>query len=375
MKKLYKVLLVVRNLAIGGAERHVVNIVRNVDPAQISLSVCILVNDVQQYLLPEIEQVGVPVFISPYYKNDPRVLGWLAGVLRRENMDVAHSFLWRSDAVLALVSKLFGYQPIICTERGDRTLNINRGGLFRSYDRLVIFKQAVRICANSQFGAQALIKLGCAPEKIDIISNGIDLLEIEKYKSTQNFKKNGLPDNCHVIGCVSRLEQYKGVDTIIKAIHEIRRTGLDNVYLTIIGDGPYRKQLETLCEQLGIQERIIFTGFQVPAIGWIKGFEVGLLANELTEHCSNSILEYMACGKPVIATRVGGNPELVTHNKTGLLVAPGDHISMAEAIKYLIEHPDIARHMGELGRARIENEFNMQTIASRYIDLWQKVVR
>jgi len=63
----------------------------------------------------------------------------------------------------------------------------------------------------------------------------------------------------------------------------------------------------------------------------------------------------------------------VTHNKTGLLVEPGDHISLAEAIKYLIDHPDLAKQMGELGRARIESEFNMQTIASRYVDLWQKV--
>jgi len=153
LKKPYKVLLVVRNLAIGGAERHVVNIVRNVNPALISLSVCILVNDVRQYLLPEIEQAGVPVFISPYYKNDPRVLGWLAEILRRENIDAAHSFLWRSDAVLALVSRLFGFQPIICTERGDRTLNVNRGRLFHIYDRLITFKQAVKICANSQLGA------------------------------------------------------------------------------------------------------------------------------------------------------------------------------------------------------------------------------
>lgn len=91
------------------------------------------------------------------------------------------------------------------------------------------------------------------------------------------------------------------------------------------------------------------------------------------ESIFSAILGYTPLGKPVIATNVGGTPELVVDGETGLLVRPGDSHGLAHAIQYMLEHPEQAVQMGLKGRARIESEFRMETIAARYIDLWQDV--
>jgi glycosyltransferase involved in cell wall biosynthesis len=114
-------------------------------------------------------------------------------------------------------------------------------------------------------------------------------------------------------------------------------------------------------------------GSHFPAIGYIKDFDVGVLGTHTSEHCSNSILEYMACRKPVVATNVGGNPELIVDQETGLLVEPKNVSSMSQAILKLIDNPSLASRMGSRGRERIENEFNIENIVEKYLSLWQEV--
>lgn len=371
-----RVALIIRTLSIGGAECHVVKLARNVDRSRVSLSVSLLVRSAKHVLQPQVEQAGVPVFVSPYHKNDPRLLRWLTRMLRRESIDVAHSFLWRSDATLSLTSLLSGYRPVIGSVRGGR----GRSGKSARYilrdlvDRHLVFRRAIKMVANSQFGAGLLVRKGCPQEKVTVIPNGVDLARIDAIEKAPLRQWADVPPGGFIVGYVGRLVAHKGVDNILNAARLLQRAGRDDVWFVIVGDGPERERLEFLAGQLGVHENVVFTGFQVPPTGLTRNFDVALLTTTAaTEHCSNSILEYMACRKPVIATNVAGNPELVLDGETGLLVEPGDPEALAQAIVQMLENPARMRQMGEQGRARIEREFRMETAAARFADLWREV--
>jgi glycosyltransferase involved in cell wall biosynthesis len=109
-------------------------------------------------------------------------------------------------------------------------------------------------------------------------------------------------------------------------------------------------------------------------IPFIKAFDMAVLVTrQNTEHCSNSILEYMACKRPVIATKVGGNPELIINGVSGLLVEPDNPIAVANAIQEVITNPDWSRGMAEAARTKIEREFRIENIAGKFVSLWQDV--
>jgi len=371
-----RVALIIRTLSIGGAERHVVKLARSVDRSRVSLSVFLLVHSAKHVLQPQVEQAGVPVFVSPYHKNDPRLLRWLTRMLRREAIDVAHSFLWRSDATLALTSLLVGYRPVVGSARGDRGRSAAgaKYALRDLVDRQLVFRRLAKMVANSQFGGRLLVSKGCPPERISVIRNGVDLDQIDAIEKAPLRAWSNLPLDGYIVGYVGRLVAHKGVDVILRAAHLLQRAGRDDVRFVIVGDGTEREHLEALAGQLGVSERVAFTGFQVPPIGLMRNFDVGLLTTTAaTEHCSNSILEYMACRKPVIATNVAGNPELVLDGETGLLVEPGDPEALAQAILQMVENPARMRQMGEQGRIRIEREFRMETVAPRFVELWREV--
>jgi glycosyltransferase involved in cell wall biosynthesis len=372
IKQPLRVALVTRNLTTGGAQRHIVKLCQTVPRTKVTLSIFLLIQDEPPELLQDLKPYDIPVFISPFRRHHPRVLRWLADGLRNNQIQVAHSFLWAADATASLTRALFSRVPLICSERGDRAYSLytrNRN----LYDRLITFQMADYLCAPSEFGGRVLIAKGCNPAKVEVIPNGVDLKRIDSFEPVNLRKMLDWPEDCQVVGLVSRLDWYKGVDTLIKAVADIESKQV--LRCAIIGDGPQRAELERLVYSLGVADRIAFLGRRVPVEAFVKNFDIAVLTTRTeTEHCSNSILEYMAYSRPVIATHTGGNPELVIPNETGLLVGPDDPIDLAHAIRHLLENPDLARQMGRQGRARIEQKFQMEMITARFMDLWHKTM-
>lgn len=363
--------LITRSLMIGGAQHQIVQLCRNVSENDVRISLFLLVSEEAADLASEVPE-NVKVFNSPFSHKDPRIVKWLGNHLETQGIQVAHSFLWTSDALASFSKTLFSSTPLICSERGDRAPELGYYSFWRNlYDRLVTFRKADLVCANSNFGRGILVESGCDPEKVRVIHNGVDLDNIDSKASLNLRDLLAWPKNSQIVGMVSRLIWYKGVDFFLRAMATIQDRA--SIYCLIIGDGPDRSKLEHLAQTLGIPEKVVFLGSHFPAIGYIKDFDVCVLGTHTSEHCSNSILEYMACRKPVVATNVGGNPELIVDQETGLLVEPKNVSSMSQAILKLIDNPSLASRMGTRGRERIENEFNIENMVEKYLSLWQEV--
>ena len=371
MQQSLRIAIVTRSLMMGGTQRHIVKLCRSLRQDDVSLAVFLLMHDEPQDLLPELQHTGAPVLISPFKRRDPRVARWLADSISAMQANVVHSFLWTADAVTSFSKLVLGGPPLVCSERGDRGAGVYYSIARNLYDRLVSFRIAKRFCANSNFGGNLLAREGCAPNKIRVIHNGVDLNHVDSSSPLDLRKTLQWPSACRIVGIVSRLDEYKGVDRLIHALAGIRdRT----VRCVIIGDGPQRALLEQLTSDLRMNERIAFMGTQKQVEPIIKGFDVAILATRTdTEHCSNSIMEYMACRRAVIATSVGGNSELIEDGVSGFLVAPNDSAALGRAIEEMISNPTLSHRMGEAGRIRIEQEFNMKDVAGRFASLWYEV--
>jgi glycosyltransferase involved in cell wall biosynthesis len=161
-----------------------------------------------------------------------------------------------------------------------------------------------------------------------------------------------------VVGTVAHLSPEKGLRYLIEAASMIPSVQ-SRLRFVIVGDGQCRSELETLVQDLDLSDCFHFTGFQDRTVQVTRTFDMFVLPS-LSEGLSSAILTAMACSLPVIATSVGGIPELVKHGVTGLLVPPADPRGLAQAIQHLLDDPEGAFQMGLQGRKRAEEHFTLQ---------------
>ncbi len=365
------VAIVARTLDVGGAERQIVNLARSIDRSIVNLQVLLLVRDARHVFKPELERLGVPVHLPDLSRNDPRIALWLRRQLGHYRIRVAHSFLWRSDAITAVTSMLPSRRrfAFIASERGDRGLRTHTPQR-NAFDRAFTFRLATAVCANSHYGARVLSRLGCPEKKIVVIPNGFDIKAPIQAGTSPAAGATQCGDQEFVVGYVGRLAPEKGIETLIEAAALVRPEGDRSIRFVVVGDGPERNRLERLAAALGVRDRVHFLGQVTPALPAIRSMSLGVLPSRDSEASSNSIIEFMASEKPVAATNIGGNPELVVDGETGWLFEPGNAKALAAIVRSAYNSPAAAAIRGAAGRARIESEFSSQRQAERYQRLW-----
>lgn len=363
------VAIVTPTLDTGGNERQIVKLSSAIDHDQVELTIVILFGAYRHALADDVDK-RVRVVRPRYLHHDPRIPEWLRDAISGRRVDVVHSFLWNADVYAAAAKRRGGEFALICSERGDRSLHGPLSPLRRSIDRYLTFRQADLFAANSEYGRELLVQRGFPRERTHVVRNGIDVGAIDAIAGVDLRRQYGWRDDAVVIGTVSRLIDYKGIDVLIDAMNKVS----DDLRCVIVGDGPHRGALERRVHRNHLQERIVFAGMQRSPESFMKAFDIFVLPTISTEHCSNAILEAMACGKPVIATRVGGNGELVSDGGSGLLVDPGKSEELARAIQHLAADRELRLQMGAAGRTRIEEEFLMEVIAPRLTALWRSAV-
>jgi glycosyltransferase involved in cell wall biosynthesis len=218
---------------------------------------------------------------------------------------------------------------------------------------------AHRMVANSRAAANQLISQGVAPGRIDIIPNGIDL---SMFPVRQ---RSARPTKITMVAC---LRQEKRIEVLIASVPRIL-TRYPDVEFQIVGDGRCREQLMEVATALGVLPQVRFMGHRddVPAI--LSESDLFVLPSE-SEASPNVILEAMAAGLPVVASNVGGIPELVTDGVTGSLVPPADSDALAAALLDLLDHPGRATAFGQAGRARIEQEYSFDRMVMQFETLY-----
>jgi glycosyltransferase involved in cell wall biosynthesis len=268
---------------------------------------------------------------------------------------------------LAAALRLGGYRArLVATEHGaiflherdslKKRASYDLGRLLgsRAIDVEVAVSEAALIAAKRHFHTSELVK----------IPSGVDLT---LFRPSGEQPASGAP---FVIGYVGRLDEGKGVELLVDSVLSIPCDHEINV--RIAGTGPLQQALQARVAALPQDGRIIFEGLvdDIPAF-WAK-CSLAVAPSDISENVPLAVLEAMACGKPVVASRLGGVPEIVIDGETGVLFPPGDHEALVRAIVRYVNDPALAMRHGAEGRSRCELEFDIDDTARSYIDLFDR---
>jgi glycosyltransferase involved in cell wall biosynthesis len=364
---------VVDHLKIGGAQTHLVQVLSRLDRDRFVPMVCALKADGE--LRGVLEGMGVPVFDGGLGRTlmgwgGARVLLRLAGLLRRERVDVAHSYLFHPNVLAPIAGRLAGVRAAVVSKRSlDRYPSPIRRYACRVGNAL-----ADRITVNAEaIGRFVRSEEGCRAEKMVLIPNGVsdDTLNAS-FDGRRKRAELGLAPDGHVVGAVSRLAWKKGIRYLLEAAPQVLESVPDASFV-IAGDGPLREELEAQAGALGIRDRVVFLGSRRDGLELLSAFDVFVLPSVI-EGMSNALLEAMAMGLPVVATGVGGNMEVVADGRTGFLVPPGDPDPMAAAIVKLLHAPEMGREMGAAGRRLVRENYRVDVMVRRIEGLYETLL-
>jgi glycosyltransferase involved in cell wall biosynthesis len=283
---------------------------------------------------------------------DLRPVPNLRRLIREERYDIVHLHTKRAHTLSLWLPRGAQYPQYLVTRRMDYPVAKSW------YTRLLYNRRVDGVVAISRVIENLLVAAGVEPARIRLIHSGIDAERFERCADGQA----GL-DREPVVGMVAVLEERKGHRYLLEAAAEVKRRGHRIRYL-IAGDGPLRRQLEELVRTLNLQDEVRLCGFVADTPAFLSQIDIFILPS-LYEGLGVAVLEAMAAGKPVIASAVGGLPELVVDAVTGILVAPKDVAGFAGAIARLAGDRSLAREMGRNGAARARAEFSLEAMAAK----------
>jgi len=323
------------------------------------------------------EKQGIVVFDLEmrrlYDLDGMRNMAKLVGVVRKEGVRLVMTYHDSSD-LLGWMIKLLTGVPVISNRR-DMGYKLKKRHVVayrlanRSFDRIVTVSRAVKDRIIEREGASA--------KKIAVIHNGLDLSLYDRDDGTSDGRRLkaslGIGDSEQVVGILAALRRIKDHRSFILAASMVLEER-PNVKFLLVGhdcqekDFSYRN-LEEFADQLGVKDRIAYIGPREDIPEVLSMLDVSVLTS-LSEGFSNTILESMAAGKPVVATNVGGNPEAVVEGETGYLVPPQDPRALAARIVKLLEQEELAKAMGRAGRERAASMFSLGRAVDEYEGLF-----
>jgi glycosyltransferase involved in cell wall biosynthesis len=370
------VMLTINKLIIGGAEQQFLELVKGLDKDRFNTIVVTLYPGGE--LEEEVKNIPGIEYICLNRKGRYNFLTLITifRLLRKKRVDIIQPFLTPATFFTLLPAIINRTRMKIVTERGSMRRIISGG--YSLYLRLedMLTRFADLVIPNSKSGKDYLITRGIKAKHITVIYNGINIQRLIPEPSAIERVRNtlGLSRNTKIVGVSASLTALKDHDTFLRAAQIISGT-MPQVKYFILGDGPLRQELEKLAGELGIESRVLFLGNQTEVSPYLSVFDIVCLTSNQPEGCSNAILEAMALGKPVVATRVGGNVELVEDGKTGLLVPVQNPKALADAILYILNNPEQAKEMGKQGKNRVAKNFSLERMVNDYEAIYAEAMK
>lgn len=364
-----RILMINDSLRRGGRERRMIELLKGLTE-QSDLAIELAFFDVE-IAYPEINELGIPIHILERKpKKDPTVFYRFYKLCKRFTPDIIHSWGTMASIYAIPASKILGIKLI----NGNITdapagLNIFDSRYFRAK---LTFPFSDIVLGNSFAGLEAYR----APRsKSRCIHNGFDFKRIKNLEDPESVRSRLGIKPGKVVGMVGAFHQRKDYKTFIQAATLLLESGQE-VNFIAIGDGPEWSRCKASIKSI-FPDRILLTGQMDQIESVVNIFDIGVLATNSAVHgegISNSIVEYMAFGKPVVATTGGGTPEVVKDGETGLLVPPASPKALAKKIQYLLDHPETAKSMGEKGKDRVNQEFSLERMTYEFLKLYQIVL-
>jgi glycosyltransferase involved in cell wall biosynthesis len=303
---------------------------------------------------------------------DARVVYRLSRLLKGEQPDVLHTHLPRADFVGALAHILYPRTPWICSIHDIYSKSWSGYWSLPFFARL--WQRADSLIAISQAVKDWLMKeWHIPPEQVVVINYGI---EVDSFSVPQVDERNAAADRNkrRAIGTIGRLEARKGHETLIRAMPEILQR-LPDASLQIAGHDPwdYGQMLQAVIDNLGLERQVQLLGFRDDVPAFLHGLDVFALASH-SEGFGQVIIEAMAAGKPVVASRIATFTEIVLEGETGFLVESKNPKAFADAICWLLTHPREAQQMGKCGQERIRCHFSAERMAEQTLSLYHELL-
>ncbi len=361
-----RVMKVLPTLLCGGTEKQVMTLTRAIDQATFDLEFACL----RRWgpYVDELAERGIPLteYRTPSFRS-PKTLAQqfqFARHLRRNDVQILHSYNFYGNVFAVPPARLAG-TPVVIASIRDRGAYLSP--IQRRVQRLAC-RLADCVLVNAVAVKDWLVADGYNPANIMVIPNGVELNRIERPADPHWLHRElGLPLSSPLIGVVSRLSRLKGLEQFIEAAGIVARQMPTARFIVVGETNPaeksYLTELEQAAERCGVRDRIVFTGLRsdVPAV--LASVAVSVMPS-LNEALSNSLLESMAAGAPVVATRVGGTPEALIDGEVGLLVPPADVPELARAILTLLENRELAARLGCAARQSIAERFSIERMVT-----------
>jgi glycosyltransferase involved in cell wall biosynthesis len=357
-----RVCFLIDDLARAGTESQLLALIRHLDRTRVLPFLCLLKGEgeLSRSLEPDdcpVLRLGVRSLRSP--ATLPRALR-LARFLRRHRIDVLQTYFADSTYLGVLVARLAGVRRVV------RTRN-NLGYWMTRTDRWLgrlCTRLADATIANCEACRQAVIRdEAAAPASVVVLPNGVDFARFCEIPS---------PDaqtGPRCVGAVANLRPVKAIGDLIRAAADV-----PDVTFRVAGEGESRPELERQVKELGLEGRFFLCGAVTDTPGFLAGLDVAVLCSR-SEGMSNALLEYMAAGRPIVATAVGANGELVRDGVSGLLVPPGEPALLARAIRRLVTDPDLAKRLGTAAREKAARQHSLESRARRFEEFYRGLVQ
>ncbi len=360
--KRISVLEIIGTATLGGMENHIAGFLKNLSPDQFKVT-CICPCESQ--FTESLRQLGVEdVFITPIADNpDWRSIQMAAEVARLHKADILHAHMPKSH-VLAAVAGSFLNKPVIATVHGMHVTAHELGVALMCNSHLITNCQETYIQA---------LALGIDPVKLSMFHNGVDTRVFNSTRTGKIFRELiSIDKDATLVGFAGRLEFDKGPDQFLRAaaaIHEV----MPAVHFAIVGAGSMLKQLNKMTKQMQLERHVHFADWSLELAEVYPAFDL-LAHTSRNDGTSLVMLEAMACGLPVVGMAVGGIKEIISNEHTGLLTEPGNCEAFASEVVKLLEQPGLLKQMGEAGRKRVEEQFNVVTNTHKTAGLLKDLV-
>jgi glycosyltransferase involved in cell wall biosynthesis len=368
------------SITLGGMEAHSLVLARGIDRNRYDLRVIMPARPHLDPLAEDLVRYDIPVHRLTLDGQQPLGQRWasfrvLVRLLRTYRVDVMHQQRTGPfhGKLACLAAKAAGVPVIVATEHQAPPPQIPRRALLqnalidRLVDRIIVVSEDNR--------AQQLVHTGRKPSKVVTIYNGIPIQEWQPRPPevvAAQKRELGLDNAAPIIGTTGRLVEQKGLPYFLR-MAALLLPDFPAAKFVIVGDGPLRDEFVALARDLGLADRVVFTGFRTDVPDLMSVFDLFVLAS-VYEPFGLVLVQAMALQKPIVATRVGGIPEVVADGETGLLVPPRQPAALAEAAARLLRDEALARRMGQAGRERVLARFTAEAMARKTMALYEELL-
>jgi glycosyltransferase involved in cell wall biosynthesis len=372
------VLLLISDLEFGGAQRQVIELANHMDPERFDVHVCSLADYVP--LSETLRGSGYRLHvIRKWHKFDFTVIPRLVSLLRKLQVDVLHTYLFDAEFFGRIAGRLAGVPVIVGSERNTSYELAKRNrwaySLTRSCNDLII--------ANSNAGAEFNSRMfGLPKEKYRVVHNGVDTEKFTPRDASQLRRTFQIPDGCGVVGMFASFKPQKNHPLLLRAARHVLDRGLkvcflfigDELYKGMSDSGPYRKEVESVVDELDLRQHFFFLGNFADVENYYPLCDLTVLPS-LFEGTPNVALESMACGVPVVATDVSDNSKVIPDGVAGFIVPSNDETLLAERIIRLLQDAPLRQRMSLAARDWVLQNFSSERLADKTAAVYEEALK